>query len=55
VIDDASAVPVGISHWPYNSNDYPGYYDDSVRYSNTGSAVSHTFVGMAAGLVVISS
>ncbi|MFZ0189564.1 MAG: hypothetical protein WAL72_21765 [Streptosporangiaceae bacterium] len=46
VIDDASAVPVGTSNWPYNSSDYPGYYDDSVHYSNTaGSAVSYTFVG----------
>ena len=46
VIDDASAIPVGASNWPDNPNDYPGYYDDSVHYSNTpGSAVSYTFVG----------
>lgn len=46
VIDDASAIPVGTSNWPDNPNDYPGYYDDSVHYSNTpGSAVSYTFSG----------
>ena len=52
MIDDASAVQVGISNWQC-SNDYPGYYDDSVHYSNTG-AVSYTFVGATAGLVISS-
>jgi len=46
VIDDASAIPAGTSNWPSNPDDYPGYYDDSVHYSNTaGAAVSYTFVG----------
>ena len=54
MIDDASAVQVGISNWPDNSSDYPGYYDESARYSNTGSAVSYTFVGATAGLVISS-
>lgn len=46
VIHDASAVPVGTSNWPDNSNDHPGYYDDCAHYSNTaGSAVSCTFAG----------
>lgn len=46
VIDDSSAIPVGTSNWPDNTDDYAGYYDDSVHYSNTaGSAVSYTFVG----------